>query len=470
MELFGVLAEVDGAGIPLAYLFMETVQAENGSTTAKHDAIANVLAQFLGVLRTTGYRPEFFGCDKDRNEISAIRRTFLEAKLQLCYWHAIQSVTRKLNANAHISINSAYHPGEAALVVPGLEICWGSVPASRPDGRHKRGDCQCSVRTDPLSDNGGPEAFTESEKDTLLDMFTRHFNSHPLIPDVNGTYRDPSIVYRECTRELYELYQARGWQKTWAYFYVFWYAPEQWKLWARTANPIEIPVSKTTMIVESHWRCLKHDFLHDHNRPRVWILTKRVFPRYAQRMDAILRNDHRVGRVSWRKKFKSEYLSLFSAFVDPASLLKYHTDPIRFVCGCETILWSRFLICKHLVYCFKPITKRVVFFDTVKRQRSYPFWSSDLLVLKDEFANGIGLSIDSSSRLLQPASRYAPGYSGGFDGDDGVEGHNDDEEDVSEADASDPGRHPPKSLAQQQLQLPPGSLRDLRRRPCCPGA
>ena len=45
--------------------------------------------------------------------------------------------------------------------------------------------------TDTLSNNGELEAFTQSEKDTLLDYIARRLTSHPSTPDVNGTYRDP---------------------------------------------------------------------------------------------------------------------------------------------------------------------------------------------------------------------------------------------------------------------------------------
>src|SRR5258708_5708098 len=67
--------------------------------------------------------------------------------------------------------------------------------------------------------------------------------------------------------------------------------PKQWKLWARSVNEKEIPVLKTTMIVESHWRKLKHDYLHRFNRPRIdlviCVLLSRLIPSAITRMHSL---------------------------------------------------------------------------------------------------------------------------------------------------------------------------------------
>jgi hypothetical protein len=78
----------------------------------------------------------------------------------------------------------------------------------------------------------------------------------------------------------------------------------------QSVNENEIPVLKTTMIVESHWRKLKHDYLHRFNRPRidlvVWVLLTRVIPNSLVRMRTLLNQDHRQAIASWRKAFKRE--------------------------------------------------------------------------------------------------------------------------------------------------------------------
>ncbi|RKF54775.1 hypothetical protein OnM2_095010, partial [Erysiphe neolycopersici] len=56
-----------------------------------------------------------------------------------------------------------------------------------------------------------------------------------------------------------------------------------------------IPVLKTTIIIESHWRKVKHDFLHRFSCPRIdlvsWVTTSRVAPQaieYASELDITL--------------------------------------------------------------------------------------------------------------------------------------------------------------------------------------
>lgn len=142
------------------------------------------------------------------------------------------------------------------------------------------------------------------------------------------------------------------------------------------------------MIVESHWRLIKHDFLHRFSRPRIdfvtWILIKFVFPAAKRKMHAILEGDHRVAIASWRKCFKKEWTVLSQKHVDPASIHRYHTNANAWVCSCLAFLVSRFLVCKHLIFCCHPV-EGFEFFDDVRRQRTQPFWTLRLLVVKDEY-------------------------------------------------------------------------------------
>ena len=94
-------------------------------------------------------------------------------------------------------------------------------------------------------------------------MFSRHFHRHPLIPDENGVCQNSESIRRKCVSEMYDLCRENDWVRVWNYMYLNWYRPGQWELWARSANDSEIPVLKTTMIIESHWRRIKRDYLHD---------------------------------------------------------------------------------------------------------------------------------------------------------------------------------------------------------------
>ena len=147
------------------------------------------------------------------------------------------------------------------------------------------------------------------------------------------------------------------------------------------------------MIVEPHWRKIKHDFLHRFNRPRIdlvlWVLTSRVVPSAFGRLKAIMARDYRQATCSWRKDFKKQWKELSNRVPEGDSFRQYHTNPQKWVCGCDFFLGSRFLICKHLIHCFEPVAEPLEFFRDIRRQRSNPYWvyKSSQLVLRPEFAS-----------------------------------------------------------------------------------
>ena len=61
-NLFAILAEVDGTGIPLAYVFAKPTQERQQSMSAP---LMELLQQVLLKIREEGFNPVFFGCDKD---------------------------------------------------------------------------------------------------------------------------------------------------------------------------------------------------------------------------------------------------------------------------------------------------------------------------------------------------------------------------------------------------------------------
>lgn len=398
MDLFAVLAEIDGTGLPLAYCLLDVVKSPNESGKLRADlgAKTDVLKQFLQRLKGLEFNPRCFAIDKDQAEISAVRSVWPEAKIQLCYWHVKPAVNKKMCESKKTKTQDHYWPENALRLIPDLEVCWGTLPERRPLGTdHWLGRCECPPRTEKLEREGRLEVTTKKERDTVLEILRRHFHLHPLIPDENGTFKSADTIRRECVTELYTWCKARGYYRLWAYMFTNWYADDEWELWARSADPNEIPTVKTTMIVESHWRTLKHDYLHRFNRPRVdlvvWILTTRVIPDAVHRVSAIVKNNSRVYKARWRAEFKKHWRTIAKKDVDPEKLERYHTNPVFWLCGCKAFLFDRFLICKHLVHCFE--TPSADFFDHVKRYTTPPFWRDERLILRPELA---GLA-DSSS-------------------------------------------------------------------------
>lgn len=423
MGLFTVLAEVDGAGIPLAYLLVEVVADDDGRKRADSGATMHLLQDFLSTLKEAGCSPLFFGCDKDMSEVKAIEFTWPDTKVQLCFWHSKRAVQKKLLSSDKTKTQANYYPLEVHKVMPESEICWGSSVVRRPDGEHRRQRCNCHSkgRGSEFDTSGRLEVRTQEERAAVLELFVSHYNKHSAFPDRAGNYLESSTIYVECVREMYNWCHARDYFRLWSYMWLNWYAPDKWSIWARSASPY-VSVLKTTMIVESHWRKVKHDYLHRFNRPRIdlvtWILCTRVIPDSIEQLNMMTNPrpaQRRFNLASWRSKWTKEWERL-EAKATEVSLEKirfYHTDPRRFVCACPAFLLSRFLVCKHIVRCLETIPRhqRPLLKRNVQRHRCAPFWRSPLFKIRDEFldifpmSEGLPLNRVSESILpITPAS------------------------------------------------------------------
>ncbi|KAI0993607.1 hypothetical protein K3495_g14577 [Podosphaera aphanis] len=115
-DLFAVLAEFDGTGVPLAYLFIE--KSVENSTPGVPGKMVQILDQFMRPLLHLGFRPSFFNCDKDRSEIKAIGQVWPMAKVQLCYRHALRAVNTMLKDSNKADSLAKYSPGEAVNLIP----------------------------------------------------------------------------------------------------------------------------------------------------------------------------------------------------------------------------------------------------------------------------------------------------------------------------------------------------------------
>lgn len=390
MDLYAVLGELDGAGAPLAYLLVEVEKDQNGDRKATPGSTIAILQQFLGVLRDLDVQPELVGTDKDASEIFAVGVIWPQAKLQLCFWHVLRALKTKMNSSVRTITQSHYHPEGAVQLIPGLEICWGSELGRRPpNSEHSNGTCRCPSKSVEFARQGRLEPDVK-EREEVVQIFKKHFNMHLLIP-TDGVYRSSQEIQKFFARETYSWCREKGYYRLWAYLWTNWYQPQHWKTWARAAEEKQIPSLKTTMILESHWRKIKHDYLHRFNRPRidlvVWVLLSKLIPDCLQHMNSIEMGDTRRGIASWRKDFKSLWNQNAKKEVRNESMETYQTDPIKRVCGCPDFLLSRFLLCKHLVHCFKeaPRQCRYKLFNDIKRHRYPPFWTSPYLELRPEY-------------------------------------------------------------------------------------
>jgi len=112
MELFAGVADMLGEGLPLSYLFITT--DANAAPYTKQTA----LIAWMGAIRSLGIDPQFVLSDKDQSEINALKRVWPQAKHQLCLWHILRALKRRLSHNEN---PSPYNALEAHGAFPDID-------------------------------------------------------------------------------------------------------------------------------------------------------------------------------------------------------------------------------------------------------------------------------------------------------------------------------------------------------------
>ena len=105
-ELFSLLGETYGKGLPLAYLLVQS------DGTGPAGAKERLLTQFLKHIREKwNIKAIVTLTDKDPSEINACRQVFPEAAHQICFWHALRAFKTRLSilrrAPAFYDVNEA---------------------------------------------------------------------------------------------------------------------------------------------------------------------------------------------------------------------------------------------------------------------------------------------------------------------------------------------------------------------------
>jgi hypothetical protein len=90
MELFSGVADICGEGLPFSFLFID--KCAPSTIHAKQ----RILERWFTALKAKGIDPEFTLSDKDKSEINALHAVWPTAKHQLCIWHLLRAVRRRL--------------------------------------------------------------------------------------------------------------------------------------------------------------------------------------------------------------------------------------------------------------------------------------------------------------------------------------------------------------------------------------
>jgi hypothetical protein len=283
----------------------------------------------------------------------------------------------------------------------------------------KNGDSRVPIWPNPPSTSKAslPTFCPKEYRQTILQKFRVHFHQHPVIPmgDEEGTLLSAEEIHHGAVRDMYEFCFTHDLAQVWVYMWNRWYTPKQWCLWARAACDA-IARLKTTMIVESLWKHIKHRELAQFNSPRLDLVTHLVItnllPRVMRTL-AYIRGLWRIGRptapAAWQVDIKSMWLDmsrkdelrlmekqlkcLKSArntkgraerleLLEAAETQEHRTwltDVEQWTCNCPSFAPNRFLICKHLV---REVNKRLhnlplnslQFFIDLRRYHYPPFY------------------------------------------------------------------------------------------------
>ncbi|KAJ7336982.1 hypothetical protein DFH08DRAFT_656040, partial [Mycena albidolilacea] len=124
-----------------------------------------------------------------------------------------------------------------------------------------------------------------SYHDPIINMVEKHYCAHPLLPGY--AHLSPKGIKCWAVLQMYKFCVEHNLREVWAYLWENWYRSSRWELWARSVHP-EIPVLKMTMILKSHWRRIKHAFLHHFHMPRcdllAWILIVKLAPTFYRKL------------------------------------------------------------------------------------------------------------------------------------------------------------------------------------------
>ncbi|ODQ68699.1 hypothetical protein LIPSTDRAFT_7526 [Lipomyces starkeyi NRRL Y-11557] len=202
-------------------------------------------------------------------------------------------------------------------------------------------------------------------------MVKRHLLRHQLLPKVvhDCVQHPPALVYEtyeeihaSSIREMLDYCRSIGQPKVFRYFWINWYRPEhahvgsRWEIASmcgRRGSDAIIPISRTTMRLESHWRILKKDYVSRFIKPRLDILCYILFT------DLVPSRIHLRLRVDAGREVPSAYKDFVQLWrrcanaIDSTTVLKrdelYHADKEKWVCSCLSFIFNSRYLCKHLV-------------------------------------------------------------------------------------------------------------------------
>ena len=111
-ELFALIVNCGGFGMPLAYLYLDTFTASEDLLQNPINNVNNrvmALTVFFQSIRAEQILPSFILLDKDMGQIAAVQEAWSwTTNIQLCLWHLERAIDRKINEKNHKSSNTQF--------------------------------------------------------------------------------------------------------------------------------------------------------------------------------------------------------------------------------------------------------------------------------------------------------------------------------------------------------------------------
>jgi len=309
LHLYGLLVDVNLSGYPVGYMFIGGA-GDAGDTKRLGFKFLTLMKQAypdLASIKTAHV-------DKDMSEIANIKSVFPHTDVKLCWWHVNKAVRLALATRGDsksLDIREDLGPEANEIVLE-----WNKLD---------------QVDENPLSERD--RKLVRSEMDA-------HMMRHPYFESMTA-----ENIRRDCVTHMLKFVYSRFPQKRWIFGYLYrnWYTLRFWTLWAHSAYEA-VPIHRTTMIIESHWKWLKYYALAK-KKPRLdalfYIIIPQVYNSILPRMSAYVSKTHKTLEGE-RKKLAIKRLAGHQANVDIKN----------WICPCRYYTYHRHMMCAHLVQKF----------------------------------------------------------------------------------------------------------------------
>jgi hypothetical protein len=190
LELYTILGEYDNAGFPLSYCLLSTVAAtEIGKRTKALTAWGTVLCDMYRVIL------QFVHVDKDMAKIGSCRKTWSQAKIQLCWWHLRKAVRTPLQLAklSTMPYKIKHARGEFRFISTGFQPT-GKADAKECEGGVP-GESNVSVDLESMPTTQGPNSLfiqlpnPSQSRPPLVDSINTMGGGSKNVPVINHTPR-----------------------------------------------------------------------------------------------------------------------------------------------------------------------------------------------------------------------------------------------------------------------------------------